>query len=70
MSNNILKGYDYQKKTQIINTIGNLPENLSIDQVLEHLVFLEKVQKGLIDSENGNVFTKKEASNRLEKWLK
>jgi hypothetical protein len=57
-------------KTQLINTIGNLPENLSIDQVLEHLLFLEKVQKGLYDSENGKINSKEEARIKLNKWLK
>jgi len=30
-----------------------LPENLTVDQVIDHIVFVEKVQKGLEDSEKG-----------------
>jgi len=40
-------------KTQIINSLEKLPENLTIDQVVDHLIFIEKVQKGLDDSANG-----------------
>ena len=39
-------------KTQIINALDDLPENLSIDQVIDRIIFMDKVQKGLDDSEN------------------
>ncbi len=57
-------------KTQIINSLDKLPENVSIDQVIEHLIFIEKVQKGQLDSASGNVYTKEEAKEKLKKWLK
>jgi hypothetical protein len=57
-------------KTQLINTLDKLPENLTIDQVIDHIIFVEKVQKGLSDSENGRINTKEEARHKLNKWLK
>jgi hypothetical protein len=57
-------------KTQIINTLGKLPENLTIDQVIDHLIFVEKVQKGLDDSANGRINSKEEAKQKLKRWLK
>jgi predicted transcriptional regulator len=57
-------------KTQLISTLEKLPENLTIDQVIDHIIFIEKVQKGLEDSENGRVFTNEEARKKLSKWLK
>ena len=57
-------------KTQIINSLDKLPENLTIDQVVDHLIFIEKVQKGLDDSINGRINTKEEAKKKLNKWLK
>lgn len=57
-------------KTQIINSLDKLPENLSIDQVIDHLIFIEKVQKGLDDSEQGRINTKEEAKQKLKRWLK
>ena len=57
-------------KTQLINTLEKLPENLTIDQVIDHIIFIEKVQKGLEDSENGRVYTNEEAKIKLSKWLK
>jgi len=57
-------------KTQIIDSLSNLPENVTIDQVIDHLVVVEKIQKGLEDSANGRVYTKDQAKGKLKKWLK
>lgn len=57
-------------KTQIIETLSNLPENLTIDQLIDHLVVVEKIQKGLEDSANGRVYSKIQAEDKLKKWLK
>jgi predicted transcriptional regulator len=57
-------------KTQIKNTLDSLPENVTVEQVIEHLIFLDKVQKGLDDSEKGRINTVEEAEQKLKKWLK
>jgi len=57
-------------KTHLLSTFDKLPENLTIDQVIDHIIFMEKVQKGLEDSENGRVYTTEEARKKLNKWLK
>lgn len=57
-------------KTQIKSAFDSLPDNVSIEQVIEHLIFLDKVQKGLDDSEGGHVNTVEEAKQKLNKWLK
>ena len=57
-------------KIQVFNTIENLPEQFSIDQLIEKLRFIDKVEKGITQSESGNVNTKEEAKQKLSKWLK
>ena len=57
-------------KTQLISSLNKLPENLTVDQVIDHIIFVEKVQSGLDDVANGNVSTKDEARDKLKKWLK
>ena len=57
-------------KTQLINSLDKLPDNLTIDQVVDHLIFVEKVQKGLDDSANGRTNTKEEAKQKLKGRLK
>jgi predicted transcriptional regulator len=57
-------------KALIKNTLDSLPENVTIEQVIEHLIFFDKVQKGMEDSDNGQVNTVEEAKQKLNKWLK
>jgi len=57
-------------KTQLINTLDKLPENLTIDQVIDQLIFLDKIQKGLDDSIMGRINTKDQAKEKLGKWFK
>ena len=57
-------------KTNIINSLDKLPENLTIDEVINHLIFVEKVQNGISDSENGRIYSASEAKVKLGKWLK
>ncbi len=57
-------------KTQLIHTLDKMPENMTIDQVIDQLIFLEKVQKGLDDSANGRTKTKDQAKEKLDKWFK
>ena len=57
-------------KSQLISNFDHLPENPTVDQLNVHLLFVEKVQKGLTDSNQGNVFTKEQAKEKLSKWLK
>ncbi len=52
-------------KTQIRNSLDNLPENVTIDQVIDQLIFIEKIQKGLDDYRSGKINTKVEAKQKL-----
>lgn len=57
-------------KTGLINSLDKLPEQFSIDELVDHAVFIEKVQRGLDDVAKGKINTKQEARQKLAKWLK
>ncbi len=57
-------------KTQVYSTVDKLPEIFSIDQLIDKLLFIEKVETGLKQSEMGLVNTKEQAKEKLSKWLK
>ena len=57
-------------RTQVFSTIEKLPEQFSIDQLIDKLIFIDKVETGLKQSESGNVNTKEQAKQKLSKWLK
>ena len=57
-------------KEKIKKSIDTLPDNLTIDQVIDKIIMLDKIEQGLADVENGNVFTTEEIKDKLNKWLK
>ncbi len=56
-------------KTNVIQSLKVLPDNFTIDELLDHLVFVQKVEDGLNDSEKNNTISSEEAEKRLKKWL-
>jgi predicted transcriptional regulator len=57
-------------KEKVIKTIDRLPENFTVDQVVEELVVLNKIEEGLNDVEHGRVFTTDQVKKELKTWLK
>ena len=49
-------------RTQVFETPEKMPEQFSIDQLFDKLLFINKVEIGLAQSENGQVSTKEQAN--------
>ena len=57
-------------KQKIIKLIEDMRGLFSIDDVIERIVLLQKIEIGLEQSNKGETHTTKEARKKLEKWLK
>ena len=57
-------------KTSVIKTMDKLPSNFSIDDLVEQLIFIDKIQEGLKQSKEGQIHSKEIAKKKLNKWLK
>ncbi len=57
-------------KQVIKRTLDKLPTSFTIDELLDKLIFIEKVNMGLEHSVHGKISSKKEAGKKLAKWLK
>lgn len=57
-------------KEKIKKSIDTLPDNLTVDEVIDKIILLDKIEQGLKDVEEGNVFSTKEVKDKLNKWLK
>jgi predicted transcriptional regulator len=57
-------------KDKVKKTIDRLPDNFTVDQLVEELVVLNKIDEGLKDIENGKVFTTDQVKQELKAWLK
>ncbi|WP_373494339.1 hypothetical protein [Aquiflexum sp.] len=58
------------KKSQLLETIQDMPEEFSIDELMEKLLILQKIEEGQQQIRDGNFFSEEEAKLKLEKWLK
>ena len=52
-------------KEKLIETIKSLPDKFSIEEVLERIIFLEKVEEGLQDSKSDRVIPHHEVVNKF-----
>ena len=57
-------------KSKVQKTIDRLPDKFTVDQIVEELVVLDKIEEGLKDVEEGRVFTTDQVKEELKKWLK
>lgn len=57
-------------KTKVLKTIKELPESFSLEELFDKIIFLNKIEIGRQQSEEGKVFSTAEAKKHLSKWLK
>ena len=57
-------------KRKVKQSIDNLPESFSIDELIDQLIFVEKVEEGIIQSNNGKVISNKDVKLMIDKWSK
>jgi len=55
------------KKHKVIETLDHLPDEFSLEDLVEKFLFLEKVEKGLQDAEEGKTMSLHEAKMKTEK---
>jgi predicted transcriptional regulator len=57
-------------KEKIHYTIDSLSDNLTIDQVMDQMFLLDKIERGIKDVDEGRIYSTEEVKEKLNKWLK
>jgi len=57
-------------KTKLIEQIEKFPEGFSIDELVERLILIEKVELGLKQSENGEIISDSDLDREIEQSFK
>lgn len=57
-------------KTKLKEQIEKFPEEFSIDDLIERLILIEKIEKGNQQSLKGEVISEQEMDKEVEKWFK
>ncbi len=57
-------------KERVIQTVQELPHDISIEDVIERLYLLYKVERGIEQANAGKTISQEEAKRRMRKWFK
>lgn len=55
-------------KQNVKNTIANLPENFTIDELIEKLIVVKKIEEGLEQSKNGETISNENIKTIISEW--
>ncbi len=57
-------------KSQLLETVKNLPDKFSVDELIDRLFLIHKIEVGLEQSTKGKTHSTVVAKKKLKKWLK
>lgn len=57
-------------KSLVTKQLEKLPEEFTLDDLVERLILIQKVELGLKDSDEDKVITEEELDNEIEEWFK
>jgi hypothetical protein len=56
-------------KEKLIETIKDLPDTFSLDELFERLILLQKIESGMEQSKSDQVLSTADARAKLSQWL-
>ncbi len=56
------------KKNKVLETVQLMPEDFNLDELIEKLVFIEKVEQGIKQGEEGKVVSHEQVKEMVKKW--
>jgi len=58
------------RKEQVLKSIKELPDQFTIDELIDRVILLNKIDEGVEQSDSQETKTTEEAREHLKKWLK
>jgi predicted transcriptional regulator len=55
------------KRDKVIETVNDLPQEFELDELIERLIFAEKVEKGLKQADEGKVVPHEDVKKQFVK---
>lgn len=56
-------------KKEVLKSLKKLPDEFSVDEAIDRLILLHKINKGREEIKQGKGFTTDQAKKKLKKWL-
>ena len=58
----------YMKRDKVIESIKELPQEFELETLIERLIFIEKVEQGLKQIEEGETISHEQIEQIAKKW--
>ena len=55
---------------KVLQAVENLPDDAPIEEAMERLLFMAKIERGLQEADAGQTISHDEVKERAAKWLK
>ncbi len=57
-------------KEKVVHAVEDLPDDATIEDAMERLLFLAKVERGIRQADGGQTISHSAVRERMAKWLK
>lgn len=57
-------------KSQLKETLDQLPEQFSLDELIDKIILIDKINQGNLQSEKGETLAEEEVDQEMAKWFK
>lgn len=57
-------------KTKLRKSLEDMPEDFTLEELMDRLILLEKVEKGRSQSESNDVVSEVDLESEMAKWFK
>jgi predicted transcriptional regulator len=57
-------------KQEVVQLLNRLPDDCSLEDIQYHLYVMQKIERGLLDAEKGNVYTQEQIEEKLSRWIR
>lgn len=55
-------------KSQLKESLDKLPEKFTLDELMDRVILIDKIERGNEQSERGDTLSEEELDKELEKW--
>jgi predicted transcriptional regulator len=56
-------------KQALVSTLESMPDQVSAEDVIEKVLFLQSLERGLAEADRGELLSENDLKSRLGKWL-
>lgn len=57
-------------KEKLLKSLEEMPDRINIDELLDKVLFIQKVEEGLLQSAQGQVTSHESVKNEMRQWFK